>query len=61
MRFGKNENYFPLVSGATPSLGRFVIVIREILNTGGVSSQSSFDRFDRFVFFKITASVWIVL
>ena len=58
MRFGKNENYFPLVSGATPSLGRFVIVIREILNTGGVSSQSSFDRF---VFFKITASVWIVL
>ncbi len=54
-------HYLPLVSVASPSLSRFVIVIREILNTDGVSFQWSFVRFVRFVFFKITVSVCIGL
>ena len=45
-----------------PSVGQYAShVIREILNTGGVSFQLSFDRFVRFVFFKITVSVCIGL
>lgn len=60
--FPLSSHYLPSISGAShvitsPSVSGASHVIREISNTSGVSSQWSFDRFARFVFFKITASV----
>ena len=46
-----DSHYFPLVSGS-------IIVIREISNTGGVSSQWSFVRFVWFVFKKNSRVFW---
>ena len=62
--FPLSSHYLPSISGAShvitsPSVSGASHVIREISNTSGVSSQWSFDRFARFVFFKITASVCI--
>ena len=49
-------------AGSLPPFGQYAShVIREILNTGGVSFQWSFVRFVRFVFFKISTRMASVL